>query len=512
MKHRTGEGRSPLGGTEAPDAVATSLGAAGIGVAYWDLADDIDWDATTCRMFGVEPRDAPDTFIDFLALLDEPSQERLIDASELLRSRGQPLDVVVRIENRVPSKATVRLCAAPSPRGESEARLCLLCLPGKAAPPTNRPEASFHESWRELAERSSDLFVEVDFDMRFTMVNPAMERLLGYRCRELQGRAILDFIHPGDIEKTKITASAIIAESRGFAISGTDSNFENRYRHRDGSYRWLSWSWMVDTGRRHVYGLARDITERKKLEAAQKEAMERLSQSNRDLQNFASVASHDLREPLRMITGYLKLLEDSYPDALDEKGRKFIKYACDGADRMRNLIEDLLSYSKLEHNGIKPVRTTLNEAILNAQLNLKDAIERRRASVEIVFHTEAHVEGDRIRLVRLFQNLLSNAMKFQREGNRPEIRVRIESAAAPDGTDGWRVSIRDNGIGIDPDHRDLLFQLFQRLNPRDTYEGSGIGLAVCKRVVEMHGGRIWFDSEVGKGSTFYVWLEKAAPS
>lgn len=231
--------------------------------------------------------------------------------------------------------------------------------------------------------------------------------------------------------------------------------------------------------------------------------------ANAELANFASIASHDMREPLRMITSYLRLLQERSPEALDDRARRYINYACEGADRMRHLIEDLLSYARLDKSS-KPFEPLALEDILGHAIdNLRTSIQDHQAEVTVAIDQAPIVMGDRVRLTRLFQNLLANAIKFTRPGESPLVRVSFKNGDDSQLPGKWIVSIEDKGIGIDPDHHEMLFNLFQRLNTRDEFEGSGIGLAVCKKIAEQHGGRIWFESEQGKGSTFHVALHQA---
>jgi signal transduction histidine kinase/DNA-binding LacI/PurR family transcriptional regulator len=237
------------------------------------------------------------------------------------------------------------------------------------------------------------------------------------------------------------------------------------------------------------------LQERKQAEDALARQAQELARSNAELQHFAYVASHDLQEPLRMVKSYLQLLERRYEGQLDEDADEFIAFAIDGAERMRTLINDLLQYSRVTTHG-KPFAPTGCAAVLDHALaNLKIAVEESSA---VVTHDELPtVMADATQLTRLLQNLLSNALKFRKEETRPEIHVSAEHTAGE-----WTFSVRDNGIGIAPEHLEGIFMIFQRLYSREEYEGTGIGLAVCKKIVERHGGRIWVESEPGQGSTF----------
>jgi PAS domain S-box-containing protein len=239
----------------------------------------------------------------------------------------------------------------------------------------------------------------------------------------------------------------------------------------------------------------RDISERKKAEARMRRTMEDLERSNRELEQFAYVASHDLQEPLRMVSSYTQLLARRYGDQLDQDAHEFIGYAVDGAERMQHLINDLLAYSRVGTRG-KPFQETdcvrvLDRAINNLQLLIDDT------GSEIAHDRLPAVVADESQMTELFQNLLTNAIKFH--GQAPP---RVHVGAQRQDT-GWLFSVSDNGIGIDPEYHDRIFVIFQRLHARDEYPGTGIGLAICKRIVERHGGRIWVESQLGEGSTFY---------
>jgi light-regulated signal transduction histidine kinase (bacteriophytochrome) len=225
------------------------------------------------------------------------------------------------------------------------------------------------------------------------------------------------------------------------------------------------------------------------------------------LEQFAYVASHDLQEPLRMIASYTKLLARRYQGRLDADADEFIQYAVDGAQRMQTLINDLLAYSRVG-TRLKPFAPTdCQEALQRALDNLKVTIEESGA---VIHRGELPtVMADGVQLIQLFQNLLGNAIKFRGE-RRPEIHVSatlrsratgVGVAAHPPAQE-WLLVVRDNGIGIDKEHFERVFAIFQRLHSREQYPGTGIGLAVCKKIVELHGGRIWVESEMGRGSTF----------
>lgn len=229
---------------------------------------------------------------------------------------------------------------------------------------------------------------------------------------------------------------------------------------------------------------------------------DQLARSNKELAEFGYIVSHDLQEPLRTISGFIGLLRDRYDAQLDEKGRQYISHAVSGATRMSRLISDLLEYSRLGRQAPRLGPVDLRAVFDDAVANCSASIETTAASVgrdELPV-----VQGDRGQLVRLMQNLIGNALKFRRPDVQPEVHV---SASRSDG--GWVISVRDNGIGIAENQIGRLFQLFQRLHGRDRYEGTGIGLAECKKIVDLHGGRIWLESQVGVGTTVLFTLPQA---
>ena len=237
-----------------------------------------------------------------------------------------------------------------------------------------------------------------------------------------------------------------------------------------------------------IFAAARDITDRKRAE-------EELIRSNQDLQQFAYVASHDLQEPLRNVASCLQMLQKKYANKLDAEADQYIEYAVEGSVRMRDLILDLLTYSRIGTRG-KPYEPTDCEQILAESVkNLRSAVTETRA---VITHDPLPtIPADGTQLLQVFQNLIGNAIKFRRD-QPPQIHV-----AAVKNTNEWVFSIKDSGIGIESRYLDKIFVIFQRLNKRREYEGTGMGLAIVKKVVERHDGRVWVESEPGEGTTFY---------
>jgi PAS domain S-box-containing protein len=247
------------------------------------------------------------------------------------------------------------------------------------------------------------------------------------------------------------------------------------------------------------------LIRRKRAEEQLKRTAEELARSNAELEQFAYVASHDLQEPLRMVASYTQLLRRRYRDRLDQDANEFIDYAVDGATRMQALINDLLAYSRVGTQGraLEPTETTavLDQVLVDLGAAIKDA------GAHVAHSALPTVRADGRQLAQVFQNLIGNAIKYRRADVPPRIEVR----ATPEGA-MWRFEVQDNGIGIQADYEERIFQLFQRLHTRDEYPGTGIGLAICRKIVERHGGRISVDSSPGEGSTFAFTLPAVVPA
>jgi light-regulated signal transduction histidine kinase (bacteriophytochrome) len=233
----------------------------------------------------------------------------------------------------------------------------------------------------------------------------------------------------------------------------------------------------------------------KRLRDENKQGQDELARSNRDLEQFAYVASHDLQEPLRMVATYTQLLAERYQDKLDADADKYIHYAVDGALRMQVLVRDLLAFSRVGRQGTELAETDCNKVMETVLQNLESAIQDSGARVR--YKPLPTVTADGSQLLQVLQNLIANAMKFHGE-DAPVIQISCEKK----GRD-WVFSVADNGIGIAPEHAETIFVIFKRLHTRTEYPGSGIGLSICKKIVEHHGGRIWVESAPGHGCTFY---------
>jgi PAS domain S-box-containing protein len=346
---------------------------------------------------------------------------------------------------------------------------------------------------RSLLETSLDPLVTIGPDGKITDVNRATELVTGCSRNELIGADFSDYFT--EPEKAREGYQQVFRE-------GLVLDYELAIQHRNGNVTPVLYNASVYRDEAGevigVFAAARDITEQKKAEQLLKLKLEELARSNEELEQFAYVSSHDLQEPVRMIASYLQLLHRKYQGKLDEKADKYIYFAVDGASRMQNLINDLLEFSRVTTKAREFEPTDCKLLLDQVLFDLDVSIKENEASIS--YSTLPVVMADSIQLAQVFQNLISNAIKF-RSDKAPEIEISAKKKA-----DEWLFSVQDNGIGIDPKFSERIFEVFKRLHKKEEYPGTGIGLSICKKIVERHGGHIWVESEPGKGSTFYFTL------
>jgi PAS domain S-box-containing protein len=346
-------------------------------------------------------------------------------------------------------------------------------------------------------EQSTSIIIITDTNARIDYVNPKFTQVTGYSSEEVLGK------NPRILKSTE-TPLEVYNELWKTISSGGEWHGELHNKKKNGESYWARASISpiknVDGITTHYLGVQEDITDRKKAQSALQNYATELERSNEELQQFAYVASHDLQEPLRMITSYLTLLENRYKDKLDDDADEFIDYAVNGAKRMKQLIKDLLQYSRVGTHG-NPFKKTKCEEVLKKTLNNLEVTVIENA-VDITHDKLPVVKADELQLLQLFQNLISNAIKFRSE-KLPKIHIGAKSKNGE-----WIFSVQDNGIGIEKEYEKRIFIIFQRLHSNSKYPGTGIGLALCKKIVERHRGRIWFDSKPDEGSTFYFTIPR----
>lgn len=339
--------------------------------------------------------------------------------------------------------------------------------------------------YRAIFERALDAIVVLDDAGLLVQVNPAACALFGLSQEELTGRRLADFIAPGEDVTTVWRTLRETGQATGELLLLRPDQARRSVRYAVTA--------QVIPGQ-HLL-LFHDITERKHAEEALRQRTAELQRSNDELQQFAHVVSHDLQEPLRTVRNYVQLLARRYRGRLDADADAFISYAVEGSTHMQQLIEALLAYARVGSRGQSPVETAGEAVLAQVVEDLRAVIHESGA--EVTHEPLPTVKVDQTQFRRVLQNLLGNALKFRRE-----VPPRIHVSARRQGPE-WVFAVRDNGIGIAPQHTQRIFQVFQRLHTRGQYAGTGIGLAICKRIVEQHGGRLWVESDPGKGSTFF---------
>ncbi len=344
--------------------------------------------------------------------------------------------------------------------------------------------------YRTIVETANEGIWQVDSNVATTYVNGKMAEILGYDSLEMIGRQAFDFMD----EEGKTLAKMRFENSK----KGIKESYEHKYIRKDGTYIITLVKVTPLKDRDGTFagsiGLVTDITKRKKVENEILELNRKLLISNKELENFAHVASHDLQEPLRMVSSFTQLLELQYSDRLDDRAREYIRFAVDGAKRMYDLLNGLLAYSRIQRKGKVFTPVDLNHVLDNVLKTLAITIKERTAIIKA--DKLPLINADESQMNQLFQNLISNGIKFSNGSPRIYVSSRTEK-------DKYVFSVKDEGIGIEPQYFERIFQIFQRLFPKDQYEGTGIGLSICKSIVERHQGKIWVESEPGKGSTFY---------
>jgi PAS domain S-box-containing protein len=327
-------------------------------------------------------------------------------------------------------------------------------------------------------------------------ISAYIETLLGYTVDEAMADGFWQTVlHPDDWDR-------MIREMEALFLSQQSGKLQFRCIHKNGQIVHLETHSTILTDAHNtpigVVGVMSDITERRQTEEALAHYADELRRSNEELEQFAYVASHDLQEPLRMVTSYLQLIEKRYSDLLDDDGREFIDFAVDGATRMKTLINDVLAYSRIQRGRVEPEPVQMNAILEQALHNLQLTIEDTDAV--IAYDPLPQITANRAQMVQLLQNLIGNAIKFRSE-RRPEIHVGVKREGRM-----WHFTVQDNGIGIAQEYFERIFIIFQRLHTRGQYPGTGIGLAICRKIVDKHGGQIYAESVPNEGTTIHFTL------
>jgi PAS domain S-box-containing protein len=327
--------------------------------------------------------------------------------------------------------------------------------------------------------------------------NPAFAQMMGYSEEELLHTNILDYTHSDDREVSEKMQSLLNRNKV------QDYDLEKRYLKKNGKTIWTKiWVSLIERKGKDIYkvSMIENIDNRKSSERKIEQKNKELTQINQVLEYFAYVASHDLQEPLRTIASFIQILDKRYSEQLDEDGKQFMGFVVDGAKRMQLLIRDLLEYSRVNRFNTEYEKVDLNDVFETVNRVLKQKIDS--TDTVILAENLPEIQGNKIQLTQVFQNLVDNAIKF-RGPNKPEITITVEEQNTK-----WLISVKDNGIGISAEYYKRIFIIFQRLHTHEEYSGTGIGLALCKKIIERHGGEIWVDSQKDNGTQFSFTIKK----
>jgi PAS domain S-box-containing protein len=459
-----------------------------IGSWEWDIeANRVWWSKELHRLFGTDPDSFDASYEAYLQRLHPEDRERAHAVVQEAYRTKLPFGFDHRV---IRPDGSVRILYGQG-RVITDESGAPIRMRGTALDITERKRVE--RRFRGLVEAAPDAIVIVDGQGSIVLVNAQTEKLFGYARGELIGEAV-ELLMPGRFAARHVQhRTGYYSDLKTRAMG---SGLELMGRRRDGSEFpvEISLSPLQTEEGVLVSSSIRDITERRRAEEALRQSRAELERSNAELEHFAYVASHDLQEPLRMVASYTQLLARRYRDKLDAPALEFVEFAVDGAKRMQTLIQDLLAFSRVGTHGAPFVLVDCDDAIAKVLRDLAGLIEETGGSVTP--GPLPKVWADASQLGQLFQNLIANALKF-RSADPPCVSVRADREG-----DHWVFSVQDNGIGIPAAHAERIFVIFQRLHTREEYPGTGIGLALCKKIVERHGGRIWVESEAGQGSVF----------
>ncbi len=480
--------------------LAEAQGLAHIGSWQWDIEDDqVHWSDELYRIFGLNPDDPPGSYDRYLRRVHEDDRDLVARTVTKALADLQPFDLYHRAARADGSVRVVHgLGRVLADRDGRPTRLV-----GTAQDVTEQmlAEQATQESearYRLLAENSTDMIAVADVEGVLRYLSPSCRRVLGHEPEDLIGRPVVELVNRADA----VHVAQAYADLLDHPAAKTAPPF--RVPRQDGDEVWLECSVRPIQGEDgrvvQVQAAARDVTPRVKAERAleqvhaqlERDAWE-LGRSNAELEQFAYDVSHDLGEPLGIMSQSARHLSTKLGDRLDDDGHKLLVTIVDGLDRTQTLISDLLRYSLVAREPVEPGAVDCEMVISEALEILEDSIAEKDATVS--WGELPVVTGHRPQLGQVFQNLISNALKFVREGEQPSVRINASREA-----DAWRFSVEDNGIGVAPAQGERVFEMFRRLHSRDAYAGTGIGLSICRRAVERHGGRIWIDASPRGGS------------
>lgn len=444
-----------------------------------------------CRLLQYSEAD----FMNFESFFETISPDQIPELRERFEKREAGLQVPNHYQTHFLKKDGTRVAVEVSVRrldGDRPLHIAVFRDVTERLMMEDRLKAS-EDRYRTLVNSAKDIITLVTTDGILLSINPAFEELTGWNCEEWIGRPFSPLLHPDERPHVVKTLQALVRDNSHSGV------VECRIRCKSGAYLHVESTgkaFFKDGVLIGIIGICRNVTDRKRIEEERRHR-EELERSNKELEQFAYISSHDLQEPLRMVANFAKLLERRFKDRLTEEGQEYLQFIVEGAGRMHHLINDLLTFSRL-NQSVEFSVVDLEEVFQDVLENLKPAIHDSKAIV--TNEKLPSVYGNRSQLSQLLQNLVGNAIKFRTDLT-PRIHLSVKSQG-----DSYTFAIKDNGIGFSTTYSDQIFGIFKRLHSKDKYQGSGIGLATCKKVIEHHGGSIWAESEVAKGSTFYFTL------
>lgn len=351
-----------------------------------------------------------------------------------------------------------------------------------------------------IFKNAPDAIVIINEEGKIEEWNPRSETIFGWTANEVIGKYLHDVIIPERFREAHLKGMKHFMKTKEGPVLNTMRELPALRKGNIEFDAGISISPMLIQNKYFFIGFIRDITKRKKAEAELKQKSEELTHTNKELEQFVYVASHDLQEPLRTISNFVGLIEDKYSKKLDKDADQYLKFIVTATSKMQNLIKDLLDYSRIGRN-ITFIEVDCNNILKEVIAEMNASIKESNA--KITYATLPILKGNDIKLKQLFQNLISNAIKFRKKNTTPEIIITVEKKDTE-----YLFAIKDNGIGIEENSINKLFVLFQRLHSDAEYPGTGIGLATCQKIVTLHGGKIWVESKLGVGSTFYFTISK----
>ena len=450
------------------------------------------WNPAAERMFGYDEEEMIGRSVD--AIVPGSDKQEMLDIRSSIMSGGKPKRHVTVRTTRSGQNIDVSITSSPI----RDVSGTIIGISGIIRDITE--QRRLEEMVRIAFEGIPVGIIMSDEKGRFSLFNSAVATMFGYDADEFSKLSVEDLV-PGDLRMTHMDDRAMFQANPEKRSMGVGRDLQALRKDGTTFPVEIGLSPIVNAKTVNTIASIVDISDRQKAEAAATRHTEELERSNAELAQFAYIASHDLQEPLRMVASFCDLLQQGYSDKLDKDGREFVAFAVDGAHRMQQLINDLLAYSRLNANPPEPVRVSISDLVDVIRRDYEMEIRDTGATVE--YDTLPDVLCGEMQARQLFQNLISNGLKFHRD-EPPHIRI----TAQRDG-EFIRFSVADNGIGIAPEKRETAFLIFQRLNSRDKYPGTGIGLAICRKIVEQHGGKIAIKAKDGPGTTFTFTLPAA---